>query len=78
MIRIENLTPRQKSLMDLLWVCEDREQIMTLIKALPTRQDQCDAASLVDIAVWESIEQECGLDRYEQCAKDIISRVSSK
>ena len=64
--------------MDLLWGCQDREQIMALISALPTRKDQCDAASLVDIAVWESIEQECGLERYEQCAKDIIGRVSSK
>lgn len=78
MITITGLTERQKNLMDLLWQCQDQAQVMTLIKALPTKQDQCDAASLVDIAVWESIEQECGLEQYEATAKDLIDRCSSR
>ena len=78
MITIHGLTERQRNIMDLLWTCEDQAQVETLISALPTRKDQCDAASLVDIAVWESIEQECGLDRYEADAKNIISHCSRR
>lgn len=78
MIRIENLTERQKSIMELLWSCEDRDQVLTLIKSLPTKQDQRDAVSLVDIATWESLESEGALGDYEQIAKDCISRISSK
>lgn len=78
MIQIENLTPRQRQLMDLLWACRDTEQVDTLIAALPTLQDQYDAAALVRIAVWESIESESGLDRYEADAKTVIDRCSRK
>jgi hypothetical protein len=77
-ISIHGLTERQRQIMDLLWTCQDTEQVNTLIRALPTKQDQCDAASLVDIAVWESIEQEVGLDKYEADAKNIISSASRK
>lgn len=64
--------------MDLLWTCQDREQLDTLIAALPTRQDQYDAQALVHIAVWESIEQQCGLEQYEQAAKDCIASASRR
>lgn len=60
MITIEGLTERQRGIMDLLWNCSDIEQIQTLIQALPSKQDQYDARSLVLIATWESIEQELG------------------
>ena len=78
MIRIENLTERQKSIMELLWVCQDQDQVMTLIRSLPTKRDQQDACSLVDIATWETLELEGALGDYEQLAKDLIHRVSCK
>lgn len=74
MIQIEGLTERQKSIMDLLWNCNDMEQVTTLIQALPTHQDQCDAHTLVMIATWESIEQELGLEPYENSACAIIAQ----
>ena len=78
MIRIENLTQRQRQIMDLLWSCKDMDQLKTLVNALPEHRDRLDAWSLVQIAQWESIEQECGLDRYETDAKNIISSVSRR
>lgn len=77
MIHIENLTERQRNIMDLLWGCRDIEQVQTLIRALPSAQDRCDAVSLVSIATWESIEQELGLDEYADHATAAIDRARS-
>jgi hypothetical protein len=77
MIQIENLTHRQKQIMDLLWTCRDIEQVQTLIRALPAHSDQRDAWSLVQIAMWESLEQQGGMEEYETAAKDCISRAHS-
>ncbi len=63
MITISGLTDRQKTLMDLLWGCQDIEQIRTLIAALPSAKDKWDAMGLVEIATVESIEQELGFDK---------------
>ena len=74
MITITGLTERQRNLMDLLWNCRDLEQVTTLIQALPTKQDQVDAAGLIKIATWESIEQELGLGEYKDAALTAIAR----
>lgn len=71
MIHIDGLTTRQVQLMDLLWTCNDQDQIKTFISALPTRADQLDARSLVLVATWESIEQELG---YSKEHKDAATR----
>ena len=63
MISIEGLNDRQRNIMDMLWNCENIEQIQTLIRALPTKQDQYDARSLVLIATWESLETELGFSK---------------
>lgn len=63
MITIQGLTSRQYQLMDLLWNCEDLEQIHLVIKSLPTAADQWDALSLVQIAAQESMEQELGFSK---------------
>ena len=60
--------------MDLLWGCEDLDQVRELIANLPTIKDQQDARSLVDIATWDSIEEELGLTQYEETASRAISR----
>lgn len=73
MITIQGLTARQKSIMDLLWSCKDIQQVQTLIQSLPTVADQYDALSLVQIATWESIEEELGLESTAAAAADIIA-----
>ena len=60
--------------MDLLWSCKDLDQVRAFIKALPTEADRCDARSLVDIATWDSIEEELGLTAYEDTASRIIDQ----
>ena len=74
MIHIDGLTQRQAHIMDLLWACEDIDAAKALVNALPTRKDQCDGLSLMEIAVWETYEQELGeLDRYADAACDCIA-----
>ena len=75
MITIQGLNDRQRGIMDLLWNCNDMEQIQTLIQALPSVQDQCDARSLVVIATVESIEQELGFSK--EC-KDAATRAIAR
>jgi hypothetical protein len=74
MITISGLTVRQKTIMDLLWTCRDLDQVNTFIKALPTVADQYDALSLVNIATLESLEEEGGIDRWEEQAHAAIDR----
>lgn len=74
MITVNGLTDRQKTLADLLWSCASIEQVHDLIQALPTRQDQYDAASLVRVLAWETLESEGGLDAHADAAHSAISR----
>ena len=76
-ITIAGLTERQKQLMDLLWGCATMEQVTTLIKALPSKQDQVDCAGLIRIATLETLEQELGLEDYADAAKAAIARARS-
>lgn len=54
--------------MDLLWNCENIDQITDLVNALPSLQDKYDARSLVLIATWESLEQELGFSEEDRNA----------
>jgi hypothetical protein len=74
MITISGLTARQKQLMDLLWSCNDLDQVHTLIRALPTVADRRDAVSLVTIATYESLEEDGLLDHWEGAAREAIDR----
>jgi thioredoxin-like negative regulator of GroEL len=78
MITISGLTTRQKTLMELMWQCQTMEQLQTLIKALPTRADQRDAVSLVQIATLEGLEEEGVLDQFEQQARDILVDIAGR
>ena len=78
MITITGLTERQRGIMDLLWGCQDLEQIQLFIKSLPTKADQYDALSLVQIATVESIEQELGFNKEcKDAAAAAIARACS-
>lgn len=73
MITIQGLTARQKTIMDMLWTMDSMDKVNEFIRALPTKQDQVDAAALIQIAVEETIEQEQGLDRYAEAAGAAIA-----
>jgi hypothetical protein len=75
MITISGLTARQKQIMSLLWSCETMDQAQAFIAALPTARDVMDAHSLVNIAQWESLEQDGYLTQFEEQALEVIDRI---
>ena len=72
MITIQGLTHKQKVFMDVMWAMDSMPAVNAFIKSLPTRDGQ-DCASLVAIAVQESLEQE-GLEPYAEAAVTAIAR----
>jgi len=76
MITITGLTHKQKALMDVMWSMDDITKVTAFVRTLPLRDAQ-DCMSLIAIATQESIEQEDGLDAYEQAANTAISRARS-
>ena len=76
MITIQGLTHKQKVLMDVMWSMDSMPLVEAFIKSLPTRDGQ-DCASLVAIAVQESLEQDNRLDDYAEAAVSAISRARS-
>ena len=77
MITIRGLTPKQKALLTVMWDIDSVERVHEFIQTLPAA-DARDAHSLLKMAIWESIEQQEGLEDYEELARDCISRSSSK
>lgn len=77
MITISGLTPKQKALISVMWDLDTMDRVRAFISTLPTR-DQLDAQALLEIAIWESIEQQEGLEDYAQTARDLISHCSRK
>jgi hypothetical protein len=76
MITISNLTPKQKLLLDVMWELDTIERVQEFIRTLPA-QDARDAHCLLQIAIWETLEQEDGLDAYKDRA-DIVIRTASR
>lgn len=73
MIHIEKLSPRQIAIAEILWSCRDEDELKDTILALPTHRDQVDASSLVKLMMWDTIEQEQGLEAYEQATDRAIA-----
>jgi hypothetical protein len=74
-ITITGLTHKQKVFMDVMWSMDSMPAVNAFIKSLPTRDGQ-DCASLVAIAVQDTLEQDNMMELYEQDAVDVIARVS--
>lgn len=72
MITISNLTPKQKLLLDVMWELDSLDKVQEFIRTLPA-QDARDAHALLQIAIWETIEQEDGLDAYADQAGAAIA-----
>ena len=77
MITIQGLTHKQKVFMDVMWAMDSMPAVNAFIKSLPTRDGQ-DCASLVAIAVQESLEQDNRLDDYAEAAVSAIARARSR
>ena len=75
MITISNLTPKQKLLLDVMWELDTIERVQEFIRTLPA-QDARDAHCLLQIAIWETLEQEDGLDAYKDRAGIVIRTAS--
>ena len=77
MITIHNLTPKQKLLLDVMWELDSMDKVQSFIRTLPA-QDARDAHSLLQIAIWETLEQEDGLDAYADQAAAAIASARSR
>jgi hypothetical protein len=71
MITISGLTAKQKALMTVMWDIDSVDKVQEFIRTLPAA-DARDAHCLLQIAIWESIEQEEGLDAYKDTATTAI------
>ena len=77
-ITLQGLTVRQQQLCELMWSCRDIEQVRTLIRALPTKEDRQSAETLMLLIVHETLEEEGGLNDYAEDAVGVIDRVRSR
>lgn len=77
-ITIEGLTPRQQILADLIWACDTKAQINSLIRNLPTVDLQDEARVIVDLMILATIEQ-CydGISPMDE-AKEVLKRIAGK
>ena len=68
---IDNLTPRQVLLADLIWACTTREQAVTLVRSLQG-QDRWDAAAIMQCMIYEVLETR--IEDYKDAACAAINR----
>ena len=77
MITIHGLTHRQQQLCELMWACRDIQHVRALIRALPTKEDQQQAETLMQVIIHESLEDQGGLNDYAEHAAGVVDRVRS-
>jgi hypothetical protein len=75
MITISGLTTKQKALLTVMWDIDSVDKVQEFISTLPA-QDARDAHCLLQMAIWESIEQDGGLDAYKDTATTAIRTAS--
>jgi hypothetical protein len=75
MITLSGLTAKQKALMTVMWDIDSVDKVQEFIRTLPAA-DARDAHCLLQMAIWESIEQQEGLDAYSDQARSVIASVS--
>ena len=72
MISISGLTPKQKALLTVMWDIDSVTKVQEFIGTLPAA-DARDAHSLLQMAIWETLEQEGELDAYTDTARTAIN-----
>jgi hypothetical protein len=78
MIKLEGLTHKQKMLAQLIWDCDSQDQLETLIRCLPTKEDRYTASTLARMMIQETWEQERGLEEFADAAEEIIDRARGR
>jgi 23S rRNA C2498 (ribose-2'-O)-methylase RlmM len=56
-ITLAGLNRQQQQLADLIWACETKDQVNTLIKSLPNKQLKAQAQSIVELMLMATLEQ---------------------
>ena len=75
MITISGLTDKQKALLTVMWDIDSVDKVQEFISTLPA-SDARDAHSLLQMAIWESLEQQGELDAYKDTADTAIRTAS--
>jgi len=75
MITISGLTPKQKALLTVMWDIDSVDKVHEFIGTLPAA-DARDAHTLLQLAIWETLEQEGELDAYKDTATAAIRTAS--
>jgi hypothetical protein len=76
MITLDGLTHKQKMLAQLIWDCETQDQLETLIRCLPTKEDRYMASTLSRVMIYEALEQ--NIDRWESATKAILVDIAAR
>jgi hypothetical protein len=76
MITLDGLTHKQKMLAQLIWDCETQDQLETLIRCLPTKEDRHMASTLSCVMIYEALEQ--NIDRWESATKAILVDIAAR
>ena len=76
MITITGLTEKQKALMTVMWDIDSTDKVHEFIRTLPAA-DARDAHSLLQMAIWETLEAEGELDAYMDHASRVINAARS-
>jgi hypothetical protein len=76
MITLDGLTHKQKMLAQLIWDCETQDQLETLIRCLPTKEDRFMASTLSRVMIYEALEQ--NIDRWESATKAILVDIAAR
>lgn len=72
MITISGLTVKQKALLTVMWDIDSVDKVQEFIGTLPAA-DARDAHCLLQMAIWESCEQQGELDAYKDHACAVIN-----
>ena len=75
MITLSGLTTKQKALLTVMWDIDSVDKVREFIGTLPAADAQ-DADSLLQMAIWESLEQQGELDAYKDHATTAIRTAS--
>ena len=71
MITIEGLTKKQRAILDIMWAMDTKEQVEGFIRSLQ-HSDRCDATSLMEMLIHDSLEQQGALADYEEIALQAV------
>lgn len=56
-ITLAGLNRQQQQLADLIWACDSKDQVNTLIKSLPNKALKAQAESIVELMMMATLEQ---------------------